>query len=107
MWGGYYSYSARSWEARVTPGRHCTRFRATLGLSDTSDDGSTGTIAFTTDESATVYQSPALTPGMTLPVELTLPSPYRFGMQAANTSAERVKAFPMVGNGAFYCTGID
>ncbi|MBS2940075.1 hypothetical protein KDN32_20255 [Nocardioides sp. J2M5] len=107
VWGGLYSYSTRSWEARVTPGRHCMRFRATLGLADTSDDGSTGTIAFTTDESATVYQSPALTPGMTLPVELALPSPYRFGMQAANTSAEKVKAFPMVGNGAFYCTGIE
>lgn len=107
VWGPLYTYSARTWEARVTPGRNCTRFRATLGLADTSDDGSTGSIAFTTDESATVYQSPALTPGTTVPVELALPAPYRFGMQAANTSADDVKAFPMVGNGAFYCTGID
>lgn len=107
VWGGLYSHTTRSWEARVTPGRHCTRFRATLGLADTSDDGSTGTIAFTTDENAVVYQSPVLTPGTTAPVELVLASPYRFGMQAANTSAEKVKAFPMVGNGAFYCTGIE
>ena len=48
-----------------------------------------------------------MTPGMTVPVELDLARPYRFGMSAANTSADKVKAYPMVGNGAFYCTGID
>ena len=105
-WGPYvWASSYRSWEARVTPGRNCTQFRAVLGLADTSDDGSTGTISFTADD-ALVYQSPTLTPGMTVPLALDLPTPYRFGMSAANTSADRVKAFPMVGNGEFYCTGI-
>jgi hypothetical protein len=106
VWGGWGSI-ARSWEARVTPGRNCTRFRATLGLADTSDDGSTGTVAFAVDESATVYTSPVLTPGMTVPVELDLAKPYRFGMAATNTSPDKVRAYPMVGNGAFYCTGIE
>ena len=45
---------------------------------------------------------------MTVPVELDLAAtPYRFGMSSANTSAHKVKAFPMVGNGEFYCTGIN
>lgn len=107
VWGDLYHSSIRSWEARVTPGRHCKAFRASLGLADTSDDGSSGIVAFSIDESATVYQSPVLTPGMTVPVELALASPYRFGMQATNTSSDKVRAYPMVGNGAFYCTGIE
>ncbi|HEX5920035.1 MAG TPA: hypothetical protein VFY76_19400 [Nocardioides sp.] len=107
VWGGYAGTAIRAWEARVTPGRNCTRFRAVLGLADTSDDGSTGTISFAVDETTTIYSSPTLTPGMTLPVELDLARPYRFGMSAANTSADKVKAYPMVGNGAFYCTGIE
>jgi hypothetical protein len=107
VWGGYDGTTTRAWEARVTPGRHCTKFRAVLGLADTSDDGSTGVVSFAVDEAATIYHSPELTPGMTLPVELELASkPYRFGLSAANTSADKVKAYPMVGNGAFYCTGI-
>jgi hypothetical protein len=106
VWGGYAGTSIRAWEARVTPGRNCTKFRAVLGLADTSDDGSTGVISFTTDEATTIYQSPTLNPGMTLPVTLDLARPYRFGMAAGNTSAEKVKAYPMVGDGAFYCTGI-
>lgn len=105
-WGGYAGTSIRSWEARVTPGRNCTRFRAILGLADTSDDDSSGVVSFAVDEATTVYQSPPLTPGMTVPVTLELARPYRFGMAAANTSADKVRAYPMVGNGAFYCTGI-
>ncbi|HEY0643163.1 MAG TPA: hypothetical protein VGD39_07080, partial [Nocardioides sp.] len=107
VWGGYAGTSIRAWEARVTPGRNCTQFRAVLGLADSSDDGSTGVISFTVDEASTIYQSPTLAPGMTLPVTLDLARPYRFGMAAANTSAEKVKAYPMVGDGAFYCTGIE
>jgi hypothetical protein len=106
VWGGYAGTSVRAWEARVTPGRNCTRFRAVLGLADTSDDESSGVIAFTTDESSTIYRSPALTPGMTLPVEVEISRPYRFGIAAANTSAEKVRSYPMVGDGSFYCTGI-
>lgn len=107
VWGMLYAISSpRAWEARVTPGRNCTKFRAVLGLADTSDDGSSGVVSFTTDEATTIYQSPPLTPGTTLPVALDLAKPYRFAMAAANTSADKVKAYPMVGNGAFYCTGI-
>ncbi|WP_439937820.1 hypothetical protein ACS3YM_18045 [Nocardia sp. N13] len=107
VWGGYAGTSVRAWEARVTPGRNCTRFRAVLGLADTSDDESSGVVAFATDEATTIYQSPALTPGMALPVELNLSRPYRFGMTAANTSAETIRSYPRVGDGAFYCTGIE
>ncbi|NPD04621.1 hypothetical protein HN031_07975 [Nocardioides sp. zg-1308] len=106
VWGGYGS-TARSWEARVTPGRNCTKFRAVLGLSDGSDDGSSGVVSFTSDEATTVYQSPSLVPGMTVPVALDLAAPYRFGMSATNTSADKVRSYPMVADGAFYCTGIE
>lgn len=105
-WGLHYTLPTRAWEDRITPGRNCTKFRAVLGLSDRSDDGSSGVISFATDETATIYQSPSLTPGMTVPVALELAKPYRFAMAATNTSADKVKAYPMVGNGAFYCTGI-
>lgn len=97
VWAGYVGTSVRAWEARVTPGRNCTSFRAVLGLADTSHDGSSGVISFTTDEATTIYQSPTLTPGMTLPVTLDLARPYRFGMAAANTSADKVQSYPMVG----------
>lgn len=107
VWGGYVGTSVRAWEARVTPGRNCTSFRAVLGLADTSHVGSSGVISFTTDEATTIYQSPTLTPGMTLPVTLDLARPYRFGMAAANTSADKVQSYPMVGDAAFYCTGIE
>ena len=107
VWGGYAGSTQRAWEARVTPGRNCTRFRAVLGLADSSDDRSSGVISFSVEEATTVYQSPTLVPGMTLPVELDLASkPFRFGLSAANTSPDKVKGYPMVGNGAFYCTGI-
>lgn len=105
-WGLHYTISSpRAWESRITPGRHCTAFRAVLGLSDRSADSSSGSISFTADD-ALVYQSPVLTPGMTVPVTLDLARPYRFGLAAANTSPESVRAYPMVGNGALYCTGI-
>ena len=106
-WGPYATGVMRSWEARVTPGRNCTRFRAVLGLADTSDDGSSGVVSFTVDEATTVYTSPTLTPGIAVPVEIDLARPYRFAMSATNTSADKVKALPLVGSGAFYCTGID
>jgi hypothetical protein len=107
VWGGWAGTTIRAWEARVTPGRNCTKFRAVLGLADTSDDGSSGVVSFAVDEATTIYTSPTLTPGMTVPVELDLTRPYRFGMSAANTSPDKVRAYPMVGNGAFYCTGVD
>ena len=105
--GLHYNLSyMRSWESRITPGRNCTAFRAVLGLSDRSDDGSTGKLSFTADD-AHIYESPPLTPGMTVPVAFQLAEPYRFGLIATNTSAEAVAAYPMVGNGELYCTGID
>ena len=106
VWGSYAGTAIRAWEARLTLGRKCTKFRAVLGLADTSDAGSSGVISFTVEEAATIYQSPPLTPGMTVPVLLDLPKPYRFGMAASNTSPDKVNGYPMVGDGAFLCTGI-
>ncbi len=103
-WGARYVHVG-SWEARFTPGRHCKAFRGVLGLSDTSDDGSSGTIGFTADDGP-VYSSPPLTPGTELPVEVALATPYRFGIQLADTSPDKVESWPVIGDPAFLCTGV-
>jgi hypothetical protein len=76
-----------------------------LGIADISEDGSSGSIAFTADD-VSVYESPVLTPGMDVPVNVRLSAPYRFGVQAANTSPEGVKAWPVIGDPALLCTGV-
>ena len=56
-----------------------------LGLSDISADGSSGVVKVTVED-AVVYQSPTLTPGMEVPLTLPIALPYRFGLQASDTS---------------------
>ena len=104
-WGASASSTGRTWEARFTPGRHCKAFRGVLGVADISEDGSSGAIAFTADD-VTVYESPVLTPGMDVPVEVPLAAPYRFGIQAMNSSAEGVQSWPVIGDPALLCTGV-
>lgn len=111
-WGPYYYSHTGSWEARFTPGRHCTDLKGVLGLSDISADGSSGSIAFTADDQ-TIYQSPTLTPGMALPVTVPLPSqPYRFGLRLSDTTPggttgrDAVESWPVIGEPAFRCTGV-
>lgn len=104
-WGSYSYSQARAWEGRFTPGRNCKAFHAVLGVGDISDDGSSANIILTADDTP-IYESPALTPGMEVPVDLTLDMPYRYGIQMFNTSAENVKAWPVVGEPAFLCTGV-
>ena len=48
--GPYLFSHVGSWEARFTPGRHCTAFKGVIGLDDDSDDGSSGTISITSDD---------------------------------------------------------
>lgn len=104
---GWYSYGSYGyWEARYTPGRNCKAFRADLGVTDTSSDGSSATIAFLTDDGTPVYQSPPLTPGMVESVTLPLDLPYRFWVQATDTSPEGPRANPAMGAPAFLCTGV-
>lgn len=110
-WGAASSSHVGAWESRFTPGRHCTSFKAVLGLGDISADGSSGTIAFTADDEQ-VYTSPALTPGMSVPVTVPLAKPYRFGIQmfdttpGGTTGRDDVEAWPVLGEPAFLCTGV-
>ncbi len=100
------SYSrARSWEARFTPGRNCRAFRGVAGLADISGDGSSGSVTITADDAVT-YESPALTPGMDSPFEISLELPYRLGLQFLNTSPEKVDSWPVIGEPALLCTGV-
>jgi len=104
-WGAVWYSNGPSWEARFTPGRHCKAFQGVLGVTDGSDDGSSGTIAFTADDSP-IYSSPPLTPGMELRVEVPLAKPYRFGIQLADTSPDKLESSPVIGDPAFLCTGV-
>src|SRR5262249_50893899 len=66
--GGWYtSGSYTTWETRFTPGRHCSAFRGVAGLTDNSQDGSSGAIQLVADESTAAFSSKALTPGMEQP----------------------------------------
>jgi len=94
-----------SWEARFTPGRKCKAFSGVLGLHDTSDDGSSGRIGFTADDTR-IYDSPSLTPGMDMRVEVPLATPYRFGIQLLDTSPEGLNGRPVIGDPALLCTGV-
>lgn len=104
-WGPETYYPARSWESRHTPGRNCRAFRGVAGLNDASADGSTGSVQLFADETP-VWTSPALTPGVAVPFEVSLNLPYRFALLATNTSAATVKAFPAIGDPELLCTGI-
>jgi hypothetical protein len=104
-WGAATYSSARAWEAKFTPGRHCKTFRGVIGVADISADGSSGAINFTADDEI-VYESPSLTPGMDVPVTIRLSTPYRFGIQAFNTSPEAVRSWPVIGDPALLCTGV-
>lgn len=110
-WGAAAYSHFGSWEARFTPGRHCTSFKAVLGVGDISGDGSSGLIAFSADD-APVYTSPALTPGMSVPVTVSLANPYRFGIQLSDTTPggtsgrDDVESWPVLGEPAFLCTGV-
>lgn len=100
-----YSSSYRSWETRWTPGRNCKAFKGVAGVTDWSADGSSATVAVLAD-GVPVWQSPTLTPGMTVPFEVPLAMPYRFALLAVNSSADGVRAYPAVGDPAFLCTGV-
>lgn len=111
-WGAATYSHTGTWESRFTPGRHCTSFRGILGVGDISADGSTANIAFTADDT-TIYESPVLTPGMSLPLVLPLAvRPYRFGIQLTDTTPggttgrDEVEAWPVIGEPAFRCTGV-
>lgn len=104
--GWYTSGPYRSWESRHTPGRNCRAFRADLGVTDDSLDGSSGTITLLTEDGTAIYTSPPLTPGMVTPVEVELDLPYRFWVQANDTSPEDAFAWPAMGDAAFLCTSL-
>jgi hypothetical protein len=103
-WFTFGSYG--SWEARYTPGRNCKAFRADLGVNDESADGSSGIIILVTDEGQVIYQSGTLAPGMVETVEVPMALPYRVSVQAANTSADGLLSYPVMGDPAFLCTGV-
>ena len=95
-----------SWENRYTPGRHCKELAGDLGVQDTSDDGSSATIAVADEDGAVLYQSGALTPGMVERMELPLDLPYRFAIRATDTSPEGVHSLPAIGDPELLCTGV-
>lgn len=96
---------AGAWEGRFTPGRNCRAFRAVLGVSDISADGSSGQIGVTADD-VTVYESPSLMPGMDVPMEISFDLPYRIGLQLFDTSPEGVDSWPVLGEPALLCTTV-
>jgi hypothetical protein len=103
---GWYTWGAHEmWESRYTPGRNCKAFRGVFGVRDESSDGSSGTFTLIADETKIVYESPTLTPGMVEPVEIKIPTPYRFAVQARDTSPEGAYSGPAIGNPQFLCTG--
>ncbi|MBV6729762.1 hypothetical protein [Nocardioides daeguensis] len=104
-WGAATWSNAGSWESRFTPGRNCKAFAGVLGVDDQSEDGSSGTVALTADD-VSIYQSPALMPGMSMRIQMPLALPYRFGLRATDTSPDGVDAFPVIGDPALLCTGI-
>ena len=101
-WQTFSSYP--SWESGYTPGRNCKAFRGDLGVTDSSADGSSATITVMANDTRLVYASPSLTPGMVKKVTLNLAKPYRFSIQARNTSPDSLRAYPAIGNPQFLCT---
>ena len=104
-WSAYVG-SYPSWEGRFTLGRHCRALRGVMGVTDTSADGSSVTIALVADDTNAVYQSPSLTPGMSHTFQVDLPLPYRLSIQAKNTSPEGVRVYPAIGTPEVLCTGL-
>lgn len=110
-WGVWSFSRTGSWESRFTPGRRCNTFQGVLGVADISADGSSGTINLTADD-ITIYESPSLTPGMEVPVTVSLASSYRFGIQLTDTSPsgttgrDDIESWPVIGDPAFLCTGV-
>lgn len=100
-WFTHYDYGM--WEARYTPGRNCKAFRGVFGVTDDSSDGSSGEFTLLTDETDVVYQSPSLVPGAVETVQLELANPYRFAIQARDTSPDGLAAYPAIGNPEFLC----
>jgi len=94
------------WETRITPGRNCRAFRGVVGVTDESADGSSAVLSLVTDETTTVYQSPPLTPGAAVPVQLDLATPYRLAVRAQRTSAPPLSAFPAIATPELLCTGL-
>lgn len=104
-YGAAYYSRVGAWEGRFTPGRNCKGFRGVLGVADISADGSSALVKITADDEL-VYESPALTPGMDVPMEIGLPLAYRVGFQLVNTSPEDVYSWPMIGDPTMLCTGV-
>lgn len=104
-WGSYLPWH-KAVEARFTVGRHCKAFRAVAGLADSSDDGSSGIVAVRAED-VEVYRSATLVPGMQRAVQVPLRLPYRFTMQAFDTSPDSVDGRPMFGDPELLCTAVD
>jgi hypothetical protein len=103
---GWYTYQDRGmWESRYTPGRNCKAFRGTFGVTDHSADGSSGRFTLLADDEV-VFESPTLVPGMVKVARVDLAKPYRFAVQARNTSSEGVLAWPAIGGPQFLCSGL-
>lgn len=115
-WNGWHLYAGTSAEDRYTLSGSCKEFKATVGLTDQSADGSTGTVTFSTINPATtaqpVWTSPTLVPGRTVAVTVPLSAPYRFSILGQNTSAPVTDnngetttpaAYPAVGDPEFLC----
>lgn len=112
---GWLQYAGSSAEDRYTLTGRCRSFHATVGLADESADGSTGRITFSTIDSSgipkPIWKSPNLVPGKTVPVTLSLASPYRFSILGENTSTPMTsgtatttpKAQPAVSDPEFLC----
>ena len=115
-WNGWYQYGGPSAETRYTLSGACKRFKATVGLTDQSADGSTGTVTFSTiNPTATaqpLWSSPVLVPGRIVTVDVPLKAPYRFSIFGQNTSTPlsdgsgkntTPAAYPAVGDPEFLC----
>lgn len=104
-WGPQYAISNVSWESRYTPGRNCKAFSGVAGLWDASADGSSGVIVLHADDDE-IYRSKQLTPGVEVRFQVPLARPYRLALQAFNTSAEDLDAWPLIGDPSLLCTGV-
>jgi hypothetical protein len=115
-WNGWYMYGGASAEDRYTLFGSCKTFKATVGLTDRSADGSTGTVTFSTINPAAtaqpVWTSPTLVPGRTVAVAVPLSAPYRFSIFGQNTSSAvsdsngrmtTPTAYPAVGDPELLC----
>lgn len=113
---GWYMYAGASAENRYTLSGSCKEFKATVGLTDRSADGSTGTVTFSTISPAAtaqpVWTSPTLVPGRTVAVAIPLSAPYRFSIFGQNTSTAvtdsnskttTLAAYPAVSDPEFLC----